>query len=125
MRRDTKRYRKAAKAFQDRIGNHILANGGRLLEPATKYDLGVRYTIDTPAGELRIVAYDGWIAQRFEDVKRGLELTKTTFNQSNRYSGKCNFHYAVDSCADLECDTLELDWQLWLRRILAGCLTGV
>ena len=113
MRKDTKWFAKAAEAFKQRVSTWILANGGILRE---KRD-GWEHEIQTPAGRLKITVYEDWIAQRFDDPEKGRKLSSL---MSVSKVGKCNFHYGhiIEKCEDLECDTLEIDWQLWLRRIL-------
>ena len=64
-----------------------------------------QYTLNTPAGELRLSIHTDlwlcdqpwfkgggwpWVAGRFEDVKAATELTR---GESNPYSGKWNHHY--------------------------------
>jgi len=124
MRRDTKRFKKASEGFKKRVAQHVLDNGGKYREPLPKRgDLGIFMVIDTPVGGLKISIYEDWIAQQFDDEKAAHQFTKkycSYYQTSNPHSGKCNFHYGISKCEELEDVLLERDWQQWLSKVLSG-----
>jgi hypothetical protein len=91
-------------AFASLVGRNLLDHGATITDcfQSRVYPrrgnpwplLTNTYCLDTVAGELHIIVYDGWIACRFQDVDRAKHSLPIGLQANlNAYSGKWNHHY--------------------------------
>jgi hypothetical protein len=105
-RLNTKKYERALARFTENVRG-VLAryNAQPYRDHGEERD---EYTLQTPAGELwvgiraREAGYHPAIMQRFEDPERARAFKSNFGGLLNPYSGKFNFHFDIETVADIE-----------------------
>lgn len=94
--------------FQAAAVKHLEARGA---EPEEDYAGAKAYSLETPAGTLRVTIFEGWLACRFLDVGKAKEVLLVGDDRLNPYSGKWNWHFLdgtdVDFCLRWFCLTVD------------------
>jgi len=92
MKRKSKALKLAQEKFTAALCDYVEREGA-VEDDTFLYD----YTLNTPLGPLAITVYDTWIATCFVAAKTAHAFTRQFWpNDSNRFSGKWNFHFGHD-----------------------------
>ena len=84
MRRKTAAQKKNEEALIKGISEYLISVGALPGEFGT-------FTLETNAGPLQITPLDGWVACKFKEVERAVDLLGS--QSINPHSGKWNWHY--------------------------------